>query len=88
MSTPEEGDEYISMEVLITRGDGYQHSALYQRKGGVYGELVGLFKANPILYNRAYLDVLSGSKGVEVLEREYLNPFSPHVTQSRCVYDV
>ena len=52
--TPEEGDEYIGMEVLLTRVDGYQNATVVNRKRDIYGELVVLHNTNPILDTRVY----------------------------------
>ena len=50
--TTEEGDEYASMEVLLTRGYKYQNDVLLHRKQNVGGKLIGFHNSNPIFDTR------------------------------------
>ena len=54
------------MEVILTRGYGYQRATLVHRKCNVDVGLIGLLNANLIFDTRLYQDVFPGVKGVEV----------------------
>ena len=68
--TPEEGNGYIGMEVLIPRRYGYQSATLVHIKCNVDVGLIGLQNANPIFGTRVYQDVFPGVKGVDVSQTE------------------
>ena len=53
--TPEETDEYINVQVLLPRGDGYQRAKIEKRKRTVEGELIGQRHSNPVLDTRGYV---------------------------------
>ena len=46
VQTPEEYDEYIGMEVLLPRIDGYQHAKVVHIKWSISGELIVLRNGN------------------------------------------
>ena len=64
--TPEEGDKYIGMEVLIPRGYRYQCTIVAQMKQNFDGELIVIHNANPKLDTRLYEVVFPGEEGVQV----------------------
>ena len=68
--TPEEGAEFVGVEVLLPRRNGYQRAAVTQRKQSDDGELIGLCNTNPILDTRVYYIVLSVGEGLEVSENQ------------------
>ena len=62
--TPEEGDKYIGMEVLIPIGYRYQCTIVAQMKQNFDGELIVIHNANPKLDTRLYEVVFPGEEGV------------------------
>ena len=48
--TPEEGDEYVVMEVLLPRRYSYQRETVAHRKRSADSELISCRNSNQILY--------------------------------------
>ena len=66
--TPEEVDQFVSVEVMLIRGYGYQKVTVTHRNRSSEGELIGRCNANPILETRAYKVVFPFGEGIEVSE--------------------
>jgi hypothetical protein len=52
--TPEETDEYINVQVLLPKEEGYQRARITSRKRDAEGELIGKRDNNPLLDTRSY----------------------------------
>ena len=64
--TPGQVSEYVGMEVVLPKRDGYQSAYISHRKRSDDVELIGRHNNNPILDTRVYKNVFSGGKGVDV----------------------
>ena len=64
--TPEETDEFMNVQVLLPKGDGYQRAHIQHRKRNADGELIGQRHSNPILDTRVYEAVFANGEAVDV----------------------
>ena len=64
--TPEETDEFINVQALLPKGDGYQRAHIQHRKRNADGELIGQRHSNPILDTRTYEAVFADGSAVDV----------------------
>ena len=62
--TPEQTDEFMNMNFLLTMGVGYQRAAIIHRKSNSSGKTIGKRNANPLLDTRVYEAELPDGKGI------------------------
>jgi len=71
--TPEEADEYLTMQVLLPRGDGYQRATVAHRKRDADGNPIGIRNNNPILDTRVYEVEFEDGAAVELAANAVAN---------------
>ena len=64
--TPEQTDEFMNMNVLLPRGEGYQQSTICHRKRNSSGKTIGKRIANTFLNTRVYEAEFPDVKGVAI----------------------
>ena len=69
-TTPEEYNEYVGMEVLHPRGDGYQRATVCHIKRNVGGYIIGLYNTKLILNTGVYKAVFPGEEGVQLSSKQ------------------
>ena len=65
--TPEQTDDFMNMNVLLPRREGYQRSTISRRKRNSSGETIGRRNANPFLDTHVYKADLPDGEGVIIL---------------------
>ena len=64
--TPEETDEFMNVQALLSKGGGYQRARIRHRKRDANGELIGQRHSNPVLDTRVYEAVFADGSVVDV----------------------
>ena len=64
--TPEHMDEFITINVLLPRGEGYQRATISRRKHNSSGKTIGSRNANPFLDTRVYEAEFPDVEGVAI----------------------